>query len=139
MRAEAWFVTVVPPAGIAVMLFLASGRGAWTAARVAALILVIVSGVLLTVARINLGNSFSISPEATALVTRGIYSRVRHPVYVFSTMMLCGLAIYLSLPLLLLLLAPLIPIQVARARREEQVLEAKFGDEYRAYQRSTWF
>jgi protein-S-isoprenylcysteine O-methyltransferase Ste14 len=31
------------------------------------------------------------------------------------------------------------PVQVWRARKEAAVLEAKFGDEYRAYRASTWF
>jgi protein-S-isoprenylcysteine O-methyltransferase Ste14 len=30
-------------------------------------------------------------------------------------------------------------MQVARARRESAVLEAKFGDEYRRYRQQTWF
>jgi protein-S-isoprenylcysteine O-methyltransferase Ste14 len=29
--------------------------------------------------------------------------------------------------------------QMARARKEAQVLEANFGDEYRAYRARTWF
>jgi protein-S-isoprenylcysteine O-methyltransferase Ste14 len=33
----------------------------------------------------------------------------------------------------------LIPLQVFRVRKEEQVLEAKFGDAYRHYKRRTWF
>ena len=139
MRADAWFVTVVPPVAIAALLIAGAGRSPWTATRIAALILTIAATGLLTIARINLGNSFSISPEARALVTRGIYSRIRHPVYVFSALVLCGLAIYFQLPALLLLMIPLIAMQVVRARREEQVLESKFGDEYRAYRRKTWF
>jgi protein-S-isoprenylcysteine O-methyltransferase Ste14 len=30
-------------------------------------------------------------------------------------------------------------MQIMRARKESQVLEAKFGDEYRAYRAQTWF
>jgi protein-S-isoprenylcysteine O-methyltransferase Ste14 len=43
------------------------------------------------------------------------------------------------MPLLLLLFVILIPIQVARARAEEKVLEEKFGAEYADYKRSTLF
>ena len=33
----------------------------------------------------------------------------------------------------------LIPLQLWRARKESAVLEAAFGDEYRAYRAGTWF
>jgi len=38
-----------------------------------------------------------------------------------------------------LIWVPLIPLQVFRVRKEEQVLEAKFGDVYRDYRRRTCF
>jgi protein-S-isoprenylcysteine O-methyltransferase Ste14 len=40
---------------------------------------------------------------------------------------------------LLLLLILVIPMQIARARREAAVLEATFGEKYRRYRRQTWF
>jgi len=95
---------------------------------------------MLTIARLQLGNSFSVTPQARVLVTRGIYSRVRHPVYVFSAIALAGLVLYFQLsPWLLLLLVPLAVIQVLRARAEERVLEQQFGEEYRRYRATTWF
>jgi protein-S-isoprenylcysteine O-methyltransferase Ste14 len=33
----------------------------------------------------------------------------------------------------------LIPLQARRAREEARVLEDKFGEEYRAYRKQTWF
>lgn len=90
-------------------------------------------------ARIQLGRSFSVAPKATALVTRGIYSKIRNPIYVFSATWIAGLALALGKPLALLLLIPLIPMQVDRARREARVLEASFGEAYRAYCRKVWF
>jgi len=139
MRAEVWFVTLAPLIGIALLLILGGAAGPWTPARIAGLALTIIGIVPLTIARFNLGDSFSIAPEARKLVTHGIYSRIRHPVYVFATLIVAGVAFYFRIPMLLLVLAPLIPVQIARARREEQVLEAKFGEEYRAYRRKTWF
>jgi len=47
--------------------------------------------------------------------------------------------LYLRLPKLLWVLAALIPLQVYRARKEDRVLAAKFGDEYGAYKARTWF
>jgi protein-S-isoprenylcysteine O-methyltransferase Ste14 len=94
-------------------------------------------GVIL--ARYTLGRSFSIRPKATALVTTGIYSRIRNPIYVSGEIFLLGIAIMLGKLWLLVVLLLLIPLQVWRARREARVLEEKFGEEYRAYRQRTWF
>lgn len=90
-------------------------------------------------ARIQLGTSFSIRPKATELVTHGIYSKIRNPVYVSGTVFLAGLILWAGRPIWLLILLILIPMQVIRARKEARVLEAKFGDAYRAYREKTWF
>lgn len=41
--------------------------------------------------------------------------------------------------MLWILLAVVVVIQVVRAQREARVLEAKFGEDYRAYRSRTWF
>ena len=95
------------------------------------------AGVIL--ARYTLGQSFSVAPKATALVTHGIYSRIRNPIYVAGTFVIGGALLMLRKPEGLILLLVLIPIQIFRARREAAVLEAKFGDAYREYRKRTWF
>jgi protein-S-isoprenylcysteine O-methyltransferase Ste14 len=95
------------------------------------------AGVIL--ARYTLGQSFSIAPKATALVTHGIYSRIRNPIYVAGTFVIGGALLMLRKPEGLALLLVLILIQIFRARREAAVLEAKFGDAYREYRKRTWF
>jgi protein-S-isoprenylcysteine O-methyltransferase Ste14 len=95
------------------------------------------AGVILS--RYTLGRSFSISPKATALVTSGIYSRIRNPIYISGMIFLIGVALIVERPKLLAVLIVLIPMQIIRARREAAVLEAKFGDAYREYRRRTWF
>ena len=45
----------------------------------------------------------------------------------------------LQRPGLWLVLAALVGMQIVRARKEAEVLESKFGDEYRAYRKRTWF
>lgn len=132
------FVTVVPMVAIAVIM-IAKAQPPWTPLRMAGLALAIFGFTLLTIARLQLGNAFSITPQATLLVTGGIYRRIRYPVYVFSAMGIAGFIVYLNLPVFLVFLVALIPVQVVRARREERVLEERFGEEYRAYRRNTWF
>src|ERR1700694_1995199 len=92
---------------------------------------------LLTISRIQLGNSFSLAPQASQLVTRGIYSRIRNPIYVFGTIVLSGLFLFLERPYLLLLLVPILILQIGRA--EARVLEQHFGDQYLHYKAKTWF
>jgi protein-S-isoprenylcysteine O-methyltransferase Ste14 len=103
------------------------------------LVLAVIGGGFLLTARYQLGESFSVSPQARQLVTRGIYSRIRNPLYVFSTLMIVGLVIAYQHPRALLFPAALAVVQVIRARRESQVLERAFGDEYREYRKRTWF
>jgi protein-S-isoprenylcysteine O-methyltransferase Ste14 len=95
------------------------------------------AGVIL--ARYTLGRSFSIAPKATALVTSGIYSRIRNPIYISGMFFVVGAFLIVGRPELLAILVVLIPTQIIRARREAEVLEAKFGDAYREYRKRTWF
>ena len=116
-----------------------SGPGPHAVARLIGLLLGLIglAGVILS--RCTLGRSFSVAPKATALVTSGIYSRVRNPIYVSGVIFLVGLVLILWRPDLLIVLLVLIPAQIIRARREAAVLEAKFGDAYRDYRKRTWF
>ena len=94
-------------------------------------------GVIL--ARYTLGRSFSVAARATELVTSGIYSRIRNPIYVSGMVFLVGLLLIWQQPYLGIVLVALIPMQIIRARREARVLEDKFGDAYREYRARTWF
>jgi protein-S-isoprenylcysteine O-methyltransferase Ste14 len=44
-------------------------------------------------ARIQLGKSFSVRARARALVTTGLYSKFRHPIYLFGGVAYAGLLI----------------------------------------------
>jgi len=83
------------------------------------------------------GIAIFLHAAAKKLVTTGVYSKIRHPVYVFSALTLVGMALYFQRPILLLFLAVIVPMQVARARSESRTLEDKFGEEYRAWRIST--
>jgi len=133
---------VVGHAGVAVLasLFLLTiWPGQWDLVRWAGALLLVVGMVLVFIARLQLGMSFSILPRAKKLVTRGLYSKIRNPIYVFSTIAIAGMLLILQRPGLWLVLAALVGMQIVRARKEAEVLESKFGDEYRAYRKRTWF
>jgi protein-S-isoprenylcysteine O-methyltransferase Ste14 len=111
----------------------------WNAVRIAGAAIAGVSLALLVVARLQLGAAFSIQAKASKLVTTGIYSRIRNPIYVFSAMFLVGLVIVSERWLLLSPIALLVPMQIVRARKEARVLAAAFGEEYERYKAGTWF
>ncbi|MGB7134679.1 MAG: isoprenylcysteine carboxylmethyltransferase family protein [Acidobacteriaceae bacterium] len=111
----------------------------WTAWHIAGLAIAVPSFGLFVAARITLGRSFSVQAKATALVTTGIYAWVRNPIYVFGALTFAGILIWMHRPWWLLILAVLVPMQVWRARKEERVLEEKFGSAYLEYKRKTWF
>jgi len=72
-------------------------------------------------------------------VTRGLYSRIRHPIYFFSTLALLGIAICLRSWLFDFFFVVSVPLQLWRIRLEEKVLRDKFGDAYLDYKQHTWF
>ena len=110
-----------------------------TPMRLAGLVLVIPAFVFLLLARMQLGAAFSVQARASQLVTTGLYARIRNPIYVFGALLIAGVIIWAQRPVFLLIFVILIPLQIVRSRKEAQVLEAKFGDEYLEYKRKTWF
>jgi len=102
-------------------------------------VLAVVGVTLVGVARFQLGKSFAVKAEAHELVTRGLYSKIRNPIYVFGVVMLIGIILVVQKPVLWIVLVIMVIGQVIRARREARVLETAFGDAYREYRRKTWF
>ena len=111
----------------------------WTPWRVAGIAIALPAFVLLIVSRFQLGRAFSVTAKASVLVSSGIYSRIRNPIYVFSTILILGLIVWSGRPWLLLFLGIIIPMQIYRSCREQAVLVEKFGDDYLAYKPQTWF
>ncbi len=74
-----------------------------------------------------------------ALVTTGLYSKFRHPVYYASVLAVVGLCLFSGSELMYGALVFLIALELLRIRREEKLLQATFGQEYKRYKLSTWF
>ena len=113
--------------------------GPWNTQRWVGLLIAAPAMIMLLIARYQLGQSFSVTPQARELVTHGIYSKIRNPMYVFSAFMVAGFLLSLQKPWFLLVLLILIPAQIIRSRQESKLLEEKFGDAYREYREKTWF
>jgi protein-S-isoprenylcysteine O-methyltransferase Ste14 len=126
-------------ATLVLLIWAALWPGRWNVQRMLGTGLLVLGTVFVLLARMQLGGSFSILPRAKKLVTRGLYSRIRNPIYTFGTVAIAGMLLILQIPKLWILLVVLVAIQIFRAGREARVLEARFGDEYRAYRKQTWF
>src|SRR5206468_10822205 len=113
--------------------------GVWHTRTVVGLAILAPSFVLWALARHQRGDSCTPRAEARRLVTHGLYSRIRHPIYLFAECMALGIISFLGFPLLMLVWVPAVAWQIRRARRESRVLEDAFGDAYRRYRRGTWF
>jgi len=111
----------------------------WTPVQTFGLVLCVAGFILWTIARFQLGASFAVTAQARQLVTRGLYSKIRNPIYIFGSCVIAGAFLLIGRPMLLLIFVFVIPMQIWRAGKEATVLEEKFGDEYRAYRSSTWF
>src|SRR5258708_16217004 len=73
-------------------------EGVWGAHQLVGLAIVLPSFLLWGLARLQLGESFSIRPQAKALVTHGLYSRIRNPVYLFGGLLTSAPFLYSSTP-----------------------------------------
>jgi protein-S-isoprenylcysteine O-methyltransferase Ste14 len=100
---------------------------------------VVIAVPLLGLARMQLGNAFSIAPEARGLVTHGLYARMPHPMYVFLDLGLLGVVVALRQAWLLVIWVGLVLVQAWQAQREAKVLEQAFGGSYLDYRRRTWW
>ena len=70
----------------------------WTAWRIAGIAIAAPAFLLFVAARIELGRAFSVRAKATTLVTTGVYSRIRNPIYLLArfrprTLRLVGTAV----------------------------------------------
>lgn len=112
---------------------------AWDARHVIGMAIAAIGIALWFTARLQLGQSFAVLPKAHALVTTGLYSKFRNPIYLFGGLAYGGLFIAWGKIIPLIVFFLLYPFyQFLRARKEAEVLEKAFGDEYRRYKASTW-
>jgi protein-S-isoprenylcysteine O-methyltransferase Ste14 len=111
----------------------------WTPVKIAGAVLAAAGVVLLVTARLQLGGAFSVKAKASKLVTTGLYSKIRNPIYVFGAVAIVGVAIVLQNWILVAFVVVLVPLQLYRARKEEAVLAEAFGEEYARYKAGTWF
>lgn len=100
-----------------------------------------VAGALMWVAgRFTLGRAHSTVAKAQILVTDGIYSKIRHPIYTGLQLVFWGLCLwFISYIGFVFSLILVLPLSVWRIRTEERILERVFGKKYAEYKARTLF
>ncbi len=99
-------------------------------------ILVFLGGIISLLGLLSLRKSFSITPEVRGLVVSGLYSFIRHPMYLGGFVSVAGIVLNsLSIFSFVIYLLWLI-IQVRRSRLEEQLLLKEYPN-YEKYRRRT--
>jgi protein-S-isoprenylcysteine O-methyltransferase Ste14 len=114
-------------------------RWQWNARYAVGMGMGVIGLALWLVARQQLGGSFSVRAEASELVTTGLYSKIRHPIYFFAGVAYAGLFIALGKIVPFVAFMLFYSLQLLRIKKEEAVLEQAFGEDYRRYRASTWF
>ena len=77
---------------------------------------------------------FNTRRASTTLITTSIYRITRNPVYLSFVLFYIGLSLLISSILMILAIVPAIfSIQKFSIEREEKLLEAKYGEQYRIY------
>ena len=132
---------IVVPVVVLLLYFFVPGvkELPWTPLRILGAVIAVVGYSLFVTARLQLGKSFSVTPQAKELVTVGLYSRIRNPIYVFVDVMILGTILALHLYWLFAIYPLLVVMHVVRAHREGKVLQEKFGQAYLDYRAQTWF
>jgi protein-S-isoprenylcysteine O-methyltransferase Ste14 len=90
------------------------------------------------IGRYNLGNTYSLLPKAEKIISRGLYSKIKHPLYLSQLLVLGGAILYIDDSRLWWLFIAISILQFYRSKKEEKVLLEKFGDDYKNYMESTW-
>jgi protein-S-isoprenylcysteine O-methyltransferase Ste14 len=99
--------------------------------------LVLVSVALMILAHEELPKEHGQPERLSMLATNGVYSRIRHPVYLAVMLINLGLSLLFANYLMLILSILLVPAWYMVSKREEKLLIEKFGERYLEYLKQT--
>jgi protein-S-isoprenylcysteine O-methyltransferase Ste14 len=100
---------------------------------------IIIGAIVWAIAKKEMGR-VEIGITADKFVSTGIYSKLRHPLYLGVKIMYIGFALFFESVIgLIVTIAVLIPFHMYRERKEESTLTKKFGKKYSDYKKRTLF
>ena len=91
---------------------------------------------LMTMSFAKLGKNLSVNidiKEGNTLVRSGVYRVIRHPIYLCEMMMPFAVALAMQNWLLILWGFVMVPIEVIRANKEDELLEHHYGESFVSY------
>lgn len=103
------------------------------------IVLIAIGLILWWTGKITMGDAFTMLPKAKKLITTGIYSKIRHPIYLGFSLTVTGWAIFLFSPGWFITALITILFLTLRVHLEEKALLKKYGEVYQKYKNSTWF
>ncbi|MBR0801112.1 isoprenylcysteine carboxylmethyltransferase family protein [Bradyrhizobium jicamae] len=104
---------------------------------IASTVCVLTGMIMMLVTIRHLGRSFSIVPQAHAVVKTGPYRWIKHPLYLSEEIVIVGVVLQYLSPVTVALLILHIGIQVCRILYEEDLLRRSLP-EYSGYEASRW-
>jgi protein-S-isoprenylcysteine O-methyltransferase Ste14 len=87
--------------------------------------------------RVPMPRTFVVDPMPNALVTSGPFAVIRHPFYLAYSIAWLAAPVATHGPFITVFAAIAIAMYAVAARREERLLEDRFGEAYRAYKLGT--
>ena len=105
---------------------------------IAGCVLIAAGFVLFVLASVELGVSWRIGIDTRSpggLVTSGVFSFSRNPIYLFFFSLAAGTFLIAGNPFFLAWIFLFVPVVHSQVLAEEKFLESRFGDEYRAYRK----
>jgi protein-S-isoprenylcysteine O-methyltransferase Ste14 len=145
---QRWVLPVLMVIGLGLIFFLpyADRRGFLVfrdgdGLRYAGLLLYATGNGLAFAALRSLGKQYSgyvTLQEDHRLVQTGLYSVIRHPIYLRALLVAVGIPLIFRSWLWIALLLLIIPFVATRIRQEERLLADQFGAEFEDYRRRTW-
>jgi protein-S-isoprenylcysteine O-methyltransferase Ste14 len=95
--------------------------------------------ILWALARYQLARCCTLLPVAEELITQGIYSKFRHPIYLFGSLTMVGYFLFYGQPIgAIVCIVIVVPLQCYRASQESLALEMRFGELYQQYVKKVW-
>jgi protein-S-isoprenylcysteine O-methyltransferase Ste14 len=104
------------------------------------LLFFIIGGIMAILGGLTLGENLTSSHHPKGFVTKGIYSKIRHPMDYGGIILVLGFSILMmSLYGLILAMVLVIPLHIYTVVIEERIMIAEFGMEYKEYKEKTLF
>ena len=102
-------------------------------------LLVVVGLTFWWLGKITLSDAFGILPAPKKLITHGIYSKFRNPIYIGLSLTVIGWSFLIRNKWVFIFAFFIVVSSVVRAYLEDKELMRKFGELYKEYKKRTWF